>query len=184
MADSVKQIVTLYELLEHFKIDSHEWDALIVGDGSATTWDKEAGWGSILIQRDQDLVMPFYGGMSNGTNNMAEIMAMLHPLMYLSQHAEIKAGGYSVHVITDSNYTVSGLAVDNLINSPTLKKNRELWLAVFGTVRKGLRITSHHVLRDTLDVQKLTHDLANLARRKHINLMQELTCDLQNSIQR
>lgn len=179
-----EQINTLPALLEYFKIDEKLWDAIIIGDGSATTWEKELGWGSLLIQRTKLIIEPFYGGMSHGTNNMAEILAVLHPLLYLSQHAEPSLGGCQVHVITDSTYVAQGLEFENLLLSPTLKNNRALWLAVFGTVRQGLKIKAHHVDRDVVDYQKICHDLANLARMSQIGMEDGLKWDVQNVVKR
>jgi len=170
----------LKALIERFEIPEHSWDAIIVGDGSATTWKKQLGWGSILIQRGQIFAIPFYGGMSHGTNNMAELMSVLHPLMYLCNAVEPTSGGCKVHVITDSQYVANGLAVDSLLMSPLLQTNRELWLAVFATVRKGMQITPHHMLRDTIDLNKVCHDLANIARKKQIDLTDDLKWDVQD----
>jgi ribonuclease HI len=168
------------ELLEYFQIEDHLWDAIVIGDGSATTWEREAGWGSLLIRRDDVHVKAFHGGMSCGTNNLSEILAILHPLMFLVNAAEVRNGGYRVHVISDSQYVINGLADDKLLVSPTLKTNRELWLAMFGVVRQGLVITAHHIDRDQLDYQRVCHDLANLSRKSQIGLTEQLKWNIQD----
>lgn len=126
--------------------------------------------------------MPFYGGMSNGTNNMAEILTVLHPLMYLAnKDLGAKTDGTKVQVISDSQYVVEGLKQDNPIWVSKLSVNRELWMAIHMTRRRGLIIKSHHIPRDTIDLNKLGHDLANISRKRMIGILSELPHDVYKS---
>jgi ribonuclease HI len=151
---------------------------LLIGDGSGSTWDKEIGWGSTLIQKGEVNRLPFFGGMNHGTNNIAEVMMVLHPLMYIANSSKrFQSSGYHLHVISDSMYVVNGLRETDVTWSGNLKKNREVWMAIHMVRRRGVRITGHHVKRDILDLNKLGHDLANLARRSQIKLTEKLTWD-------
>lgn len=165
------------------KISSTDWDYLIVGDGSGTTWQHAFGWGSTLIAKTDLSRQLFYGSMSCGTNNMAELLAALHPLMFLSNNTnwEDKPHGLKVHVVTDSQYVAQGLAKDNPIWVSTLDVNRELWMAIHMTRRRGLELKGHHIPRDTIDLNKLGHDLANLSRKTQIGLLKELKWDAYQS---
>ena len=168
---NLKQIDSLQDLLKHFGIQPGDWHALIVGDGSATTWEKAAGWSSVLIQKHTTDRRPFYGGMSCGTNNVAELMAVLHPLMYLANNQkDLPVGGYHVHVVTDSEYVANGLTHDNPVWISGLNKNRELWLAIHAIRRKGIIVHPHHINRDTIELNKVAHDLANESRRVMISI--------------
>jgi ribonuclease HI len=175
----LEDVTTISDLTSFLKIGQADWDYLIVGDGSGTTWEKEFGWGSVLIERGSFERTPFFGAMSNGTNNMGEIMAVLHPLMYLANQGKgVRAHGAKVHVVSDSEYVVGGLRNANPVWASKLKVNRELWMAIHMTRRRGLIIEPHHVPRDTIDLNKLGHDLANLARRSQIKLLDKLDWDI------
>jgi len=152
---------------------------LIVGDGSGTTWEKEMGWGSVLVEKNNFTRTLFHGGTSAGTNNMAELMAVLHPLMYLANNEKgEKPGGCKVHVISDSEYVVNGLKHTSPVWASKLKVNRELWMAIHMTRRRGLVITGHHVPRETIALHKIGHELANLSRVGQIGMKKELKQDV------
>lgn len=151
------------ELTTAFNID--RWDAIIIGDGSGTTREHTCGWGSILIEKSEPGYRAVHGGFSSGTNNVAEMMAVLQPLMELTaKNRGTRALGFRVHVFSDSEYVVSGLRHDSPLWASSTNANRELWLAIHGARRNGMVITPHHVPRDQLLWQKLCHNLANEAR--------------------
>src|SRR4051812_7107961 len=85
-----------------------KWDYLVVGDGSGSTWDRGAGWGSVVVERDTDVRTVFGGAVNRGTVNFGEIMAALQPLEFLAsrEYQRRKASGRTrtvyVHVLTDS----------------------------------------------------------------------------------
>jgi hypothetical protein len=60
-------------------------------------------------------------GFSHATNNVAELMAVIHPLMYLDDAIEHKNTPV-VYVISDSTYVVHGGNGES-----KLKTNRALW---------------------------------------------------------
>ena len=156
---------SLQDLLKQFEIGPSDWHSLLVGDGSATTWEHSAGWSSVLIQKHVPGRKPFYGGMSCGTNNVAGLMAVLHPLMYIANNQkELPVGGHHVHVITDSSYVANGLEHDNPVWISGLGKNRELWMALYALRRKGIIPHPHHIIRDTIELNRVSHDLANESR--------------------
>lgn len=171
LADPTRHPVrTWSDLLRFCRIPPDGWEAIVIGDGSATTWDKAGGWGSVLVEREQLARQPFYGSLSHATNNVAELLALLHPLLYLANHDAvntIREGGYRVHLLSDSEYVVNNLRrVHDAAWASGLTKNRELWLAFHGLWRRGFVLTTHHLPRDQIDLQKLCHDLANLSRRQ------------------
>lgn len=78
---------TLEALLERLGIDNY--DLLLVGDGSGSGWKLECGWGCVSIERSTLERRAWYGAMSAGTVNFAEMMAYLQPLCwYVSRDAE------------------------------------------------------------------------------------------------
>jgi len=175
----LEQLDSFNSLLAYLRIRPDEWDAVIVGDGSGTSWNKEAGFASVLIQKGEFARKLFYGAANCGTNNIAEMMAVFWPLLYLSNAgAGISSTGYRVHVVSDSEYVVNGLSAADPIHDRRLNANRELWLAIHAVKRKGLKLFSHHIRRDTLDLNKLSHDVANLARVSQIKLCKDIDWDI------
>ena len=163
-------MVSAAKLRRYLGIDPNKCDAIIVCDGSGSVWDvteasRGMGWGAKLMLSNSAESADFWGSASAGTNNVAEILAMLHPLLYLEQlEAGLKENGCQVHVVTDSQY-VAGIVNSNLLKRlQTLDKNSILWYAVFGATRCGLVLTAHHVGREDLEVQKMAHDLSHFSR--------------------
>lgn len=173
------EIKTIQDLLKHYNIAAAEWDYLIVGDGSGTGWAAEIGWGSTLICKSDDSRKEFFGSMSNGTNNTAELYAALHPLSYLVNTINWadRPQGLKVHVITDSQYVANGLNKDNPIWVASLALNRELWMAVHMTRRRGIEIKGHHMPRNSFDLAQRGHDLANASRKSLIGVLTDLVKD-------
>lgn len=165
----LEEVHTFAQLRAYCRIPDNGWEAIIVGDGSATQWHKPAGWGSVLIQRYVAQRQLFWGGLSHGTNNVAELMALLHPLLYLANSDEadtVREGGYRVHLLSDSEYVINNLPrITEAAWASSLSKNRELWLALHGCCRRGFVLQGHHLPRDRIDLQQLCHRLANTARR-------------------
>lgn len=137
------------------------------------------GYGSVLIRNDTFERQVFHGGANCGTNNVAEMMAIFWPLLYLSNsNAGVSDRGCRVHVVTDSAYVVNGLKSTDPVHDRQLKANRELWLAIHSVKRKGIRVFPHHIHRDTVDLNRLSHDVANLSRKTQIRLMDQTDWDI------
>jgi ribonuclease HI len=154
----------LQQVLEHFKIE--DWDALMIGDGSGSRFDRGCGWATFLFQRHKSSPQVFYGGFSHGTNNIAEIMAYLQPLLWYSSLTDVKNArqGRKVHIITDSEYVANMGA-----NPDSRKKHVPLWRALDAFKRKGIQITWHHLHRN-----RSSHniDADRLSRSTRITLEQ------------
>ena len=111
------------ELAEKYRL--HGWDFIIAGDGSGTSWENSIGFGSILYCRNNGVRRRFFGGLSNGTSNVAEMMAVVLPLLYIESDVNFKHGIPNVYIISDSLYVV------NTGNGEyALKTNRALWETV------------------------------------------------------
>lgn len=157
-------------LRRYFKIAPNNWDAIIICDGSGSVWDttdksRGMGWGSKLILANSAESFDFGGSATAGTNNIAEILALLQPLWYLEHiEAGLREGGCQVHVISDSQYVVQAINGDLLKFLHKVEKNRSLWFSVFGATRSGLVLTGHHVGREDLAIQKLIHDISHQTR--------------------
>lgn len=175
---SAKDIVTAGDLRAYLDITSADWDVIIICDGSGTSWGKSWGSGSVLLQKGQFERPLFHAAGNTGTNNVAELMGVFYPLLWLtSQRAGVSEGGCKVHIISDSEYVVSGINTDTPNTIAATASNRPLWMAIHSCRRQGLILKAHHVHRDILQLNKLSHDLANLARRSQLRLLDELDRD-------
>jgi ribonuclease HI len=156
---------SLEDLLSLLKIT--EWDYVIVGDGSGSTWQRESGWASTLVENITFKRRSFCGALSNGTSNMAEMLAFLHPLLYLAGNAPQLTNGLQVHVITDSNLVARcGNGEQNRI------ANAELWFLFDAFRRKGIRTQFHWIPRDHVDLNRFADELAGRARLAIVDLEQ------------
>lgn len=107
-----------------------------------------------------------------GTNNIAEMMAYALPLLYLSQVIPKRRAAaiekekpfpdvIKIHVISDSEYVVLGGK-----NPLRRKANGPLWQMIQrAAAESGIRISWHHDRRDISDLNKLSHELANVSRK-------------------
>ena len=120
------------------KFQLHKWDYIIAGDGSATTWELTTGFGSILYSRESQSRRKFFGGFSCGTNNVAEIMAFLHPLLYLDATISTKHRAPTVYVLSDSEYVVNAGNGKN-----ERKSNKALWAAVDDIGKRFILLFRH-----------------------------------------
>lgn len=96
--------------------------------------------------------------MSCGTNIIAEIMAYVHPLLYLAAQRK----GFTaarVHIVTDCQYLTLAAR-----ERTYRKKNAELWAFIEACGRRGLQTHWHYIPRDTIDLNRLGHSVANAAR--------------------
>lgn len=161
--ERLREITNFRGMLEYYNVT--EWDAVIVADGSGTTWLSEAGWGSVLFLKDELHPIPFYGSMSHGTNNVAELLGLLHPLLFLgSKNAGVQEHGFKVHLFSDSKYAVDSVNNVTAEFASQAKSNSEILFAILGGKRRGLVMTAHHIDRNVVVVNKFVHELANVAR--------------------
>ncbi|KKK58769.1 hypothetical protein LCGC14_3041060, partial [marine sediment metagenome] len=150
------RVRTIPDLLRLFQI--RECNYVLIGDGSCTgNWNYQAGWACMAINvqwGDRQLV---YGAANMGTNILAEMMAYIYAFHWLSRKKESSV--MYVDVFTDCEYVVQAAE-----NSHRRKAYREIWHMVDAYKRSGMIIRWHWIPRDTLDLNQLSHNLANLAR--------------------
>lgn len=169
---------TLSDIRKLCKIE--EWDYILIGDGSGTSWSEHCGWASILIEEGTFAREHFYGSFSGGTNIVAEMMAYVQPLMWLAARKDRRLGpdgSTQIHVITDCEY------VKNAGNKKLQRQsNTQLWHMIDVFRRSGMRVIFHWIPRDTIDANKYSHHLANLIRLASKKLdvsipLQKVSCE-------
>jgi ribonuclease HI len=142
------------------RFNLHRWDYIIAGDGSATTWDKTAGFGSILYAKNQpNARWKFFGGLSSGTNNVAEIMAVIHPLLFLDAAVPAEHRKPNIFILSDSEYVV------NAGNGLSQRKHhRMLWAAVDNLCERFI-IRFLHIPRMVLPANVYGDTIGNIVRK-------------------
>lgn len=160
--DQAKLRLDLYEVLDRFQINA--WDAVLIGDGSGSSFERGCGWAAYLWRRHAAMPMLFHGGFSHGTNNIAELMAYLHPLLWYLALPEVqRRPDRIVHIVTDSNYLVSTAKGEITAKRAHLP----LWLAVRGAEHRGLSLLWHWLERD---LSQHNHQADDISRQTRILL--------------
>lgn len=132
---------------------------MIVGDGSGVGWDMGCGWASTLVRRVPAERWPFRGGMDPGTVSLAEIMAFMQPLLFMS--SKFKPSQFQrVHVFSDSQYVV------NIANGNRQPKSHAImWRQLSGIRGLGFDLKFHWIPRDCIDLNRLADAIAGEARK-------------------
>ena len=156
LKEALEGVRTFPDLLRLFRI--RECDYVLIGDGSCTgNWNYQAGWACVAINVQNNERQEVYGGANMGTNILSEMMAYIYAFHWLSRKKE--SSTMYVDVFTDCEYVVQAAE-----NSHRRKAYREVWHMVDAYKRSGMIIRWHWIPRDTLDLNQLSHNLANLAR--------------------
>lgn len=92
---------------------------------------------SFVIYENERAIYQLTNDVKPGTNNAAEVLAVLHAIHHIKQNPKIN----HVNIYTDSQYVINGFkrGSENL-----LKTNRELWRLVFN-VKGELDVSLYHV---------------------------------------
>jgi len=173
----------LEDMLERVGV-ADDWDIIMVGDGSGSNHQHEAGWGCTVIERQGFKRWSTYGCMSRGTVNLAEMLAYLQPLSVLASRERLRrkknkalpARFYQVHILTDSNYVKEVGASGKM--SP--RCNASFWRIFDDFQRQGLIITWHWIPRETVELNVFADRLSKAARIliKHSDVQESVETDL------
>ena len=153
----------------------YDWDVLIVGDGSGTSWDRGAGWSAVLVDHYLGRRKLFYGGMNAGTVTIGEVLPYVHAMSWYSRgvgkerlHARRTDGSgrnyLHVHIITDSAL-VASQGNDPQEQVVRRKANREWWAALDSIIAMGYQMHWHWMARDRLGLNMLTDHLSRTSRQ-------------------
>lgn len=155
----------LQDVLDRLGI--RNWDYLLVGDGSGSQWERGAGWGCVLIERQTGERHIFTGAVNYGTVNFAEMMAYLQPLEWLAcrevnkrNKSQIGVRALRIHILTDSEYC------RNTGNSKgrMMAKNAGFWSVFDVFARHGFVLTWHWIRRMSVGLNRYSDDLSRVAR--------------------
>ena len=100
---------SLESLVEHLGIQN--WDAIVIGDGSGSTWQKPCGWAAVLIDKYSGVRKLSFGAASPGTSIVSEILPYLFALNWYTSkdgpgpvrltEKRTKGKKIKVHVVSD-----------------------------------------------------------------------------------
>ncbi len=157
-------------VMQMMGVEPHEWDVLLVGDGSGTTWNNPCGWASVLIDRNLGLRKTMIGAMNAGTSYLAELIpyvqalswyiegpgkARLLDLRMVNPTAKLK-----VHVITD-NQTLATQGQGRM----SRRKGFCYWRLIEAFEEEGYAVYWHWLGRSTIALNCLCDYLAGECRR-------------------
>jgi hypothetical protein len=146
-----------------------EYDILIVGDGSGTVADKSCGWYCLSYNKSARQVIPYFGGVSGGTNNLAELEPGIFGLWSYRQvlwSLYVRSGGNKgdfkplrMVIVSDSEVTVRCGNKQYSRNA-----NAPLWASIDWFERKGYTLTWFHVPRNSNPLNELCDARAGKVR--------------------
>lgn len=156
-------------MMRRLNVQDDEWDVAIIGDGSGQRWDIGAGWASILVDKRSRRRKLFYGGMNCGTVYISEIMPYLHAMQwyswYLTEHVENRKPTIRVHCVTDNKAVATqGAMLRSGVVPASIKKQRELWMALGAFAQRGLLLDFTFVPRSEIALNVYADDVSRKAR--------------------
>jgi ribonuclease HI len=84
-----------------------DWDYLVSSDGAGSTLGTSGGWYSVIADKQGNVVKELYGGLSNASNNVAELAPIVFALYYLQAlHSPANGTRPRVLIRSDSQITV------------------------------------------------------------------------------
>lgn len=157
-------LAPLQTVLDQLGVSKNDWDVVIIGDGSGSTWDAACGWASVLIDKKSKHRHVFYGGMSCGTVSFSELFPYLHALLWYDDALKnwlsaSKKAPLKVHIITDSKHTSD--AGNGTIKTKT---DTEVWASFDALIAKGYQLTWHWMGRNGTELNILADQMSKLCR--------------------
>lgn len=142
---------------------------LLVGDGSGSKTDSPFGWASCLVERQTGGRQLFYGGLSCGTINIAELLPYVHALDWYEINiagSRPSTRGYrNVHILTDSQTVARWI---NRANAGQSHHYFRPYIVMLEGFRKlGYAMHAHWIERQTSLLHNVT-DLVSVDSRKQL----------------
>ena len=150
------------------KLGVRTWDIAIFGDGSGSGWNVGVGWGATLVERKSGNRKTFYGGMSQGTVSIAELMPYIHALSWYTEHGK-RVGDESVStkvvLVSDSQVLVTSgqKFAEARYAMSGVTWAREYWAAIAEFARRGYRFQYVWAARETTALNVFADALARTA---------------------
>ena len=127
-----------------------ESDILLFGDGAGTCIGSSCGWFATAFLKKTSSVIEFWGGLSSGTNNVAELLPYVFAMWHLDAMVSAADKDWesrrkiSVVIVSDSEVTVK---CGN--GEYTRRANAPLWASIRWFEEKGYQFQWVHVPRNS-----------------------------------
>lgn len=121
-----------------------DWDIVLFGDGSGSTWERGGGWASVVCFREGGRKL-LYAAANCCSVTVAELMAVAYGMLWCSLNTPKTFGRrLNVHVISDSEITVRTGRGDYKPGDST----KALW-AMVKTASLSFNVRYHWMRRET-----------------------------------
>lgn len=158
------------QLLQSLGVPPGEWDVLLVGDGSGTSWNLSCGWACVLVDRTTGLRKDLHGGMNAGTSYLAELVPYVQALSWymdgpgravLWDRVRAKpTNKIRVHIVSDCEILSSQGG-----GKAGRSKGRLYWSLLDALEAEGLKLHWHWMKRSQLGLNRLCDYMAGLCRK-------------------
>lgn len=154
---------SIADLMVRMKVD--QWDYLLVGDGSGSTWARPFGSCSVLVSRLTGFGQVFNLASNRGSSNLSEAMAYFVPLDFLAEveRKRLNEGQMPrkqrVVILSDSSYCVRQ-------GNSAMKRGSHamIWTAYASIARLGFELEWKYVGRETVDLNILADHISRSSR--------------------
>jgi len=152
--------------MRQLNVADHEWDAVLVTDGSGTNWSNGAGWAAVLYDQKAKYRRLILGAFNCGlSNNGAELMPVLQAMLWYTQSVGQYAAATrvaNVHVITDSQSTVNS----GRKGASSAVGLSPMWAAVKAACGEKFKLHWHWLPRSRMDLNRLADYLSRTGREE------------------
>lgn len=139
-------------LLKDLGVSDDQWDALIIGDGSATSRNQASAWTSVVIDRESGLRKTLCGGMNTGSSYLAELLPYVQAVTWYVEgpgSTYLKAKQFrcltdtvNIHIITDSKSIAQQGKKEMRV-----KSYKQYWNLLEAMETEGFKISWHWIGR-------------------------------------
>jgi len=141
-------------------LDCNDFDLLLAGDGSGTTYSQPAGWACVAFDRVKAQVTLHAASQSCGTNNFAELAPFVQALWHHHQDSgPVVKPPLKVTIVSDSELTVR---CGN--RQYHRSANGCLWAGIAWFEQHGYELTWKHIRRNTNAWATWLDELAKIGR--------------------
>ena len=171
-------MLVLEDFLKEFQIPE-DWDILLIGDGSGSTYQAGIGWAGIMLDRASGRFITIAGAQTNGTVTIAEIYPYWQLLRYhrYQMHKKSRDKPYKVFAFCDNKGVVS---CANDEEDPST--NLDYWVA-FKLIKTPFYQTQFtHLPRDSNYLHNLVDQISVSAREYIQNLNSEMIPDVYEKV--
>jgi len=150
------------------ELNIENWDVLIIGDGSGSTWQNYCGWAALIIDRETQGRRLIGGNANMGSITFAEAMPYVQALSWFDHtygSRRLKSvDKLSVHIVTDSTAIATIGSQISSKSKDSLRKHA--YLAAFCQQMAKFRydIQWHWLRREIADGNRLVDGVSKALR--------------------